>query len=243
MSWHFSRALVVEYSEGTCSDGEQSVPSSKTTSPQLYSQCDKMMEFCRRSPSGMTCEPLTESRGEELLTWFLAAFPARTFQSTEVVRESLGNEVVSGARCRGLFARYNPDSCLWRTHQLSLYEDSEASSVIWPKWGSMRNGVAYQRQSAVRPTSEIESGSWDTPTASDWKGSSSGCKFGQRAAQFQKLTEGKYEDGSIYPNPMAFEALMGWPIMWTELKPLATDKFPCAQQQHFNYSLKGLDNE
>jgi len=30
-------------------------------------------------------------------------------------------------------------------------------------------------------------------------------------------------------NPEWVEWLMGWPLGWTDLKPLATDKFPSAQ--------------
>jgi hypothetical protein len=33
-------------------------------------------------------------------------------------------------------------------------------------------------------------------------------------------------------NPMWVEWLMGWPIGWTDLKPLETDKSLCVQQQH-----------
>jgi hypothetical protein len=33
-------------------------------------------------------------------------------------------------------------------------------------------------------------------------------------------------------NPTWVEWLMGWPIEWTDLKPLATDKFQEWQQQH-----------
>jgi DNA (cytosine-5)-methyltransferase 1 len=33
------------------------------------------------------------------------------------------------------------------------------------------------------------------------------------------------------PNPMFVEWLMGWPIRWTDLKPLEMDKFHCVQQQ------------
>ena len=33
-------------------------------------------------------------------------------------------------------------------------------------------------------------------------------------------------------NPNWTEWLMGWPIGWTDLKPLGTDKFHCVQQQH-----------
>jgi DNA (cytosine-5)-methyltransferase 1 len=32
-------------------------------------------------------------------------------------------------------------------------------------------------------------------------------------------------------NPTWVEWLMGWPLEWTDLKPLETDKSPCVQQQ------------
>ena len=80
MSWLFSQALVEEYSEAICSDGEQSVPSSGNPIPQAYCAPDKMMVFSRLSRFGMTYKPLTASRGEELLTLYLAVFPARTSQ-------------------------------------------------------------------------------------------------------------------------------------------------------------------
>jgi hypothetical protein len=32
-------------------------------------------------------------------------------------------------------------------------------------------------------------------------------------------------------NPEWVEWLMGWPLGWTDLKPLETDKFHCVQQQ------------
>ncbi|MFJ2457994.1 hypothetical protein ACIOVC_05495 [Pseudomonas neuropathica] len=35
-------------------------------------------------------------------------------------------------------------------------------------------------------------------------------------------------------NPEWAEWLMGWPIGWTDLRPLATDKFQSWQQQHSN---------
>ena len=36
-------------------------------------------------------------------------------------------------------------------------------------------------------------------------------------------------------NPTWVEWLMGWPIGWTDLKPLEMDKSPCVQQQHGEY--------
>nr|WP_255533362.1 hypothetical protein [Polynucleobacter sp. AP-RePozz3-80-G7] len=35
-------------------------------------------------------------------------------------------------------------------------------------------------------------------------------------------------------NPMWVEWLMGWPIGWTDLKPLVTDKYHCVQQQRLS---------
>ena len=36
-------------------------------------------------------------------------------------------------------------------------------------------------------------------------------------------------------NPTWVEWLMGWPVGWTDLKPLETDKFQLWQQQHGGY--------
>ena len=39
-------------------------------------------------------------------------------------------------------------------------------------------------------------------------------------------------------NPMWVEWLMGWPLGWTDLKPLEMDKSHSVQQQHGNYLVK-----
>ncbi|MDD3884540.1 MAG: DNA cytosine methyltransferase [Gallionella sp.] len=78
MSWLFSQALVAEYSEGTCSDGEPSAQSNGNHIPQAYCVPDKMTAFSRLSRFGMTFAPLTEGRGEALLTSYLADFLAKT---------------------------------------------------------------------------------------------------------------------------------------------------------------------
>jgi hypothetical protein len=43
-------------------------------------------------------------------------------------------------------------------------------------------------------------------------------------------TLGAQAGGSL--NPTWVEWLMGWPLGWTDLKPLVTDKSHCVQQQH-----------
>ena len=87
MSWLFSRALV-EASSGAISSGcELSAPSSSTTTPQAFSWLAKTTGASRRSRSGMTCEPLTENLGAELLTWFLEASRAKTLAQLEKAPE------------------------------------------------------------------------------------------------------------------------------------------------------------
>ena len=78
MSWLFSQALVAEYLGGSSSDGEQFVPSSGNPMPQVFLPPDKTTRFWNLSRYGMTCKPLTEPRGEELLMLFLADFRAKT---------------------------------------------------------------------------------------------------------------------------------------------------------------------
>ena len=80
MSWLFSQALVEEFSEAICLDGEQSVQLSGNNTPQAYCAPDKMTGFSRLSRFGMTYKPLTETRGKELLTLYRAAFHAKTSQ-------------------------------------------------------------------------------------------------------------------------------------------------------------------
>jgi hypothetical protein len=78
MSWLFSQALVAEYLGENFSDGEQSALSNGKPTQQAYCAPDKMTGFSRLSRFGMTYKPLKETRGEELLTLYLAAFHAKT---------------------------------------------------------------------------------------------------------------------------------------------------------------------
>ena len=86
MSWLFSRVLVEEYLGENFLDGEQSAPSSGNPTPQVFLPPDKTTRFWNLSRYGMTCKPLTEPRGEELLMLFLAGFRARTSVQQEKER-------------------------------------------------------------------------------------------------------------------------------------------------------------
>ena len=172
MSWLFSQALVAEYSEAICSDGDPYAPSSSTPTPRAYLSPDRMTDFSRLSRFGMTFAPLTDDRGAELLTWYLAGFPARTSVPQEKAQESTANDPASGWRWRESSVKYDPNSRLWRTRQCSLLEDSEWFSETWPRWGLMRDGECWELPMSARLTSESGYGSWPTPTACMSKGTS-----------------------------------------------------------------------
>ena len=96
MTWLISQALMTAYenshclpepveafSEANCLDGEQFVQLNGESTPQAYCAPDKMKGFSRLSRFGMTFKPLTANLGAELLTWYLAAFPVRTYPLQE----------------------------------------------------------------------------------------------------------------------------------------------------------------
>jgi DNA (cytosine-5)-methyltransferase 1 len=125
-----------------------------------------MTAFSRLSRFGMTFKPLTESLGQDVLTSYLEAFPARTLAQPDEAQELTEKDRECGHTWQELLARYDQDTSSWKTPQSSLLEDSTVFLGTWPRWGLMRDGVSYQQQTLVPPIKEIGSGSWPTPTAS-----------------------------------------------------------------------------
>ena len=170
MSWLFSQVLVEEYLGENFSDGEQSVPLNGNHIQQAYLSQDRMTKFSRLSRFGMTFKPLTESRGEELLTLYLAGFHAKTSQSQEKEMDLTENEAECGEKWHGLLARYDQDTHSWRTVQCSLLEDLNESLQTLPRWGMTVGGELYLLPTLVRTIDENESGlsgKWATPTTMD----------------------------------------------------------------------------
>jgi DNA (cytosine-5)-methyltransferase 1 len=79
---------------------------------------------------------------------------------------------------------------------------------------------------------------WPTPNASDankWSNQSL-AERKQKGQQVRLNTAVSPEGGKGGQlNPDWVEWLMGWPIGWTELKPLEMDKFREWQQQHSEF--------
>ena len=292
MSWLYSQALVEEYLGANSLDGEPSVPLSGNPIPQAYLSPDKMTDFSRLSRFGMTYKPLTENRGEELLTLYLADFHAKTSAQQDAGQALTESEAECGEKWRASFTKYDPDMRLWKTHQCSLLGDLEPFLETWPQWGLMRDGECWEQLTLEQITRGTESGlspngmdsfhtpnttgldggsnsrkalkkrqeTWPTPDANCGKrGSQSDWTPTRKSGQHAQYTINQaVRDRQVWPTPRAFmhkdstvdrgkfnlgekvggklnpmwvEWLMGWPLGWTDLKPLETDKSHSAPPQ------------
>jgi len=183
----------------------------------------------------MTCARLTEQDGEALLMSFLEDSRAKTSAQQAKAQASTAINLGSGQRWHESSARFDLDACSWRTHRTLFDEVLPESSVTLPLSGMMRDGVVYQPWKSERLTEEIDCGSLlPTPTAT----------------QYGTTNNGKRSDGTTFAtagtpslstlvggplNPQWIEWLMGWPIGWTDLNVLETDKCQRWQQEHGNY--------
>jgi hypothetical protein len=233
MSWLYSRVLAVEFLPESFLDGEQSALSSGSPTPQAYCAPDKMTDYSRLSQFGMTLKPLTESLGEELLKSYRAVFLAKTSVPLVQVTDLMENDQECGQKWLASFVKFDPNMSLWKTHQCSLLGDLDPFLGTWPQWGLMQDGECWELTLPDLTTGDTESGLLPTVLATDWKGGTTAPRPDNGKLRFDQWRDYvKLKHGLTYPHPMHSEMRMGWPIGWTDLKPLVTDKSHCVQQQH-----------
>jgi hypothetical protein len=191
----------------------------------------------------MTFKPLTADRGEELLTLYLAAFPAKIYPQQEMAKDSTESAVDYGKRWGGLLAKFDLDTSTWKIPQCSLITDSIECLQTFTNWGLMQDGVLWEQTSLVPPIEGSDFGWWPTPIASDYMGGQTngitytgkrfvrtsqktGTEFGAKLTSAYRMMTGNHLPANFS------EWMMGWPPDWTGLKPVETDKFRSWQQQH-----------
>lgn len=226
MSWHFSQALVAEYSGRKSWDGERSALWNSMPSVRDDSCSAKMKATFHRSQYGMMYVPSTDGPGVVLLTSFREAFRAPTSALLEQKPGSTEPKADFGERCGESLARYDHDSHSWKTHQHSLFGGGFESLEILPKWGMTRHGELWEVTMLEPAIIEPASGWLPTPTAS--------CRKADRPASNAAKCWGKdYQQRPSYwwaamfktRMPAAFpEWMMMWPIGWTASTPLEMDK-------------------
>lgn len=218
MSWHFSQAVVAASSAGTCLDGDVSAPSSTTITPAAFLWQDKTTAASPRSRYGMTCEPLTDARGEGVLTWCLAASLAKTSAPPAKAQALVDHDPVYGPKWRGLSVRFSRDTSGWRTAHSLFGEDLAWSSLTLPRWGSLHDGELWERTTQAPRTSATGSGCWPTPTVNDSKNNGAASQLERQSPNLNAVLGGAL-------NPTWVEWLIGWPLGWTDCGASATDRF------------------
>ena len=171
MSWHYSQEQGEGFSLESYLDGLRSARSRSSSTLERSSSLGSGTGSSQSSRSGTTSRRSTGDRGEGSSTSFLEGSPVRTSQRREGAQASTESGLDSGDTWRGSFAKYDPDTSSWRTHQCSLLGGFIEFSETWPRWGSMRNGECWERVTLARLTEGIESGSlrqMTTPTANKW---------------------------------------------------------------------------
>jgi len=168
-------------------------------------------------------------------------FPCQDISVAGGGMDLMEKEVECGKRWQGLLARYDHNTHSLRTVQCSLFEDLNQSLQIWPRWGSMRNGECWEQPMLVQTIKETEFGlsekMWPTPNAWDGKrGPRSLENLLTKKHQINLITAVRHLSGTKNQscgqlNPAWVEWLMGWPLEWTDLKPLEMDKSHFVQQQ------------
>ena len=167
MSWLYSRALVVEYLAANSLDGEPFVQSNGKPTPLAFCAPDRMKAHSRLSRYGVTFAPLTEDLGVDLLKWYQAGFPVRTYPSREKEMDSMESGAQCGTKWRGWLAKFDPNSSSWKTPQCSLFEEESGLLQTLPRWGMTAHGLLWEQPMLAHHTNATESGYLlPTPTAS-----------------------------------------------------------------------------
>ncbi len=269
MSWHYSQALAAAFSAGSSADSEPCAPSKSTNTLATCCSPGKTTEASNPSPCGTISAPSMGSHGADWWMSSLAASRAKTSAPPEGAQGSTAHAPASGAKWRGSLARWDRDTCSWRTPQTSLLADLDVFSETWPRWGMMQDGecsalsmpehLTSGNESGLWPTPLAHAGSnrrqkptpaqaagkagmqlsvavrlWPTPTAVTNTGGAALCKWGGSGARAKLRTMVSDAELNGALNPTWVEWLMGWPLGWTDLRPLETAK--CREWWHWHGS-------
>ncbi len=165
MSWHYLQGQEAAFWEGNCLDGAPSALLRLIPTPAKSCLHDRRTDVLADSRSGMTCGPLTENHGKAESISSAEDSLARTSAQLAKGPESPELDPVCGPKWHALSVRFDLVSCSWKTARSLFPEDLPWSSVILPRWGMMRAGECWERNTPELPISGIGFGSWPTPVA------------------------------------------------------------------------------
>ena len=232
--YHF----LTDSENSTCSPGQEAESSAASFSDIPASVLSRLnltaaacccnasgTDACQSSPCGTMCVPSTGDRGEDSSMLSRADFHARTFQQPDAEKALPASGLDSGRKWPASLAKYDPDTCSWRTHQYSLRGDLELFSETWPRWGLMRGGECWELLTPAGHTFENESGYLPTPCKTegrDWSKASILARLDRGGRVCRRLCSVGLSNSQeiVGLNPSFAEWMMDFPIGWTDLQPL-----------------------
>jgi hypothetical protein len=217
MSWHFSQALAEAYWAARSLGGSQSAPLKSTGTEGGYSWQGRTTERCRFSQFGTTSGHSTVLNGADVLTWYLAVSPARHIPRQ---LEAATRRMIFGRKCGESWQRSLPGTYLQRT--LHALPSTQRPTTL-KRWATKPAALPFPRETWVLTTFGLDIGCVHTPTT----------KANYAAKSMQKWPGCRaFVKAFGAPIPEVHEWLMDWPEGWTDLKPLAMDKWQSWLQRH-----------
>jgi hypothetical protein len=225
MSYTYLQGQEEESSEVYCWDTDPCALLKSSPIHERFCSNGKETESCLDSQYGTTSAPSTANPGMAKSMSFAEDSLARTSVPQEKEKGSMESEAE--------FTKFDLDTSSWKTHQQSLFGGWDQFSETWPKWGLMQDGECLALKTPEAVMQGNGSGVLPTPCTSDYKGGTNKPqKSNGKLRTHQYKHWNKILFGLMYPIPEHMEAMMGWPIEWSALKPLEMDKFQQWQQQH-----------
>ena len=225
MSWHYLQEGEEASWEGSSLDGAPyALLRLLPTHGESCSQ-DKEMASCQRSLFGMTSEHLTGDHGADTAMSSAPGSHAHPLVSLESER-LMSQTKTCGLKPSASFAKYDPSTSCWRTYQASFFNPTGTCtpySDSWPRAGMTVDGITYPRQPLVPIIREIASGLLPTITAQTY-GTNQGGAAGRVGKVRMSLQSMATQRGGRL-SPSFVERMMNWPVGWTDLEPLAMDKY------------------
>ena len=255
MSWHYLQEGEEASWEGSSLDGAPSALLSLLPTQDESCSQDKEMESCHASPSGMTSEPLTASPGADTSMSSVPGSLAHPSVSLASERLETQTRICGLTPSASFARYDPSTCCwrTYQTSLLNLTGTCTPYSEGWPRAGMTVDGTVCLRQPLAPITKETGSGllptitaqsygtnqggaagrvgkvrmslqsmarmnKWPTPTVQDASNNGGPSQFRRNSLPLNAQVGGKL-------NPQWVEWLMGWPIGWTALEPLAMDKY------------------
>jgi len=237
----------------TSSDGPPDALLRLIPTPEKSSLLDSVMECCPSSLSGTTSKLSTGAPGEIRLMLFPEVFRAKT-SVRRVRREELPAHVQAYfSNCSEYLLRLNLALSSPRTVRICELGDLLQSSKNLSPWG-MTCGTSFwglgtsvlfikETECGFSRTARPHKNRWPTPQASDTRDRGNLSmpaiiRRKQKGKQIALSMSVSTVCGKLNPPWVAW--LMGWPIGWTDLKPLETDKFRRWLLLHGRFSQAGF---